>query len=576
MASVKDARNNTTQFTYDGFDRADRTTYADATYEQNSSYDANGNVLTYRTRSGSNIVMTYDVLNRLSTKAPASQPTVTNTYDLAGRLVQASKPVVAGDPSSGALQFFFDTAGRFYKEQYPDGKIVLHELDANGNITKTTWPDGYYVTRVYDQLNRLTDIKLNGSATSAVQFAYNQLSQRTQMTFSNGATVVYAPQLNEDVTSITHNFVGSSAVFTYGYNNVHEPNSVAVSDSAFMWHPPTAASVAYGTADNVNKYPTVGGTSYSYSTNKNLTGDGVWTYAYDTENHLLTAAKTGVSASFVYDPKHRQSQKTVGTVKNRYIYADWQRIADYDGVSGSLQTRYVYGTSLDEPLIAITAGGAVTFLHADKMGSIVAVSNSSGAVINKNQIGPFGEIGTFGGTTFGFTGQRYDADLDLHYYKRRYYSHKLGRFLQPDPWRLAGGDLNLYTYARNSSLRFTDPMGTNPLAALLGLFTGVGEAMGYTGVTATVYGAALTSAAVAMAALFIKQILGLYHDWFDYDALQGCESAIPGYKLVWSWGQNYAPGSWVPAEETDNPYAGRQVPSPEQQWYDGHWTLIKV
>lgn len=245
-------------------------------------------------------------------------------------------------------------------------------------------------------------------------------------------------------------------------------------------------------------------------------------------------------------------------------------------MSGSLQTRYVYGTSLDEPLIAITAGGAVTFLHADKMGSIVAVSNSSGAVINKNQIGPFGEIGTFGGTTFGFTGQRYDADLDLHYYKRRYYSHKLGRFLQPDPWRLAGGDLNLYTYARNSSLRFTDPMGTNPLAALLGLFTGVGEAMGYTGVTATVYGAALTSAAVAMAALFIKQILGLYHDWFDYDALQGCESAIPGYKLVWSWGQNYAPGSWVPAEETDNPYAGRQVPSPEQQWYDGHWTLIKV
>jgi len=35
---------------------------------------------------------------------------------------------------------------------------------------------------------------------------------------------------------------------------------------------------------------------------RNLTGDGTFTFTYDTENRLLTAAKTGMSASYAYDP----------------------------------------------------------------------------------------------------------------------------------------------------------------------------------------------------------------------------------------------------------------------------------
>ena len=406
---------------------------------------------------------TFDVLNRLSTKSPQGQPTVSASYDLAGRLIQLSKPVVVGDPSSGALQFDFDTAGRFYKETYPDSKVVEHELDANGNQVKTTYPDGYYVERVFDELNRLTDIKLNGSSTSAAAFSYNDLSQRTQIAFSNGTTVDYSPELNEDVSQIVHNFVGSSATFDYGYNNVHEVTSQQVSDAAFMWHPGGASSVSYSTADSVNQYPSVGGNSFSYNGNACLTGDGVWTWGYDTENHLISASKTGVTATLVYDPWHRQSQKEVNSVKTRFIYAGWQRIADYDGNSGALQNRYIYGVGLDEALIIVSAGGAVTFLHADKLGSIVATSDNNGAVTNKNKFGPFGELASLGGTTFGFTGQRYDADLGLYYFKRRYLAASLGRFLQPDPIGYESGDFNLYTYVKNTPLVLKDPMGLETL-----------------------------------------------------------------------------------------------------------------
>ena len=86
---------------------------------------------------------------------------------------------------------------------------------------------------------------------------------------------------------------------------------------------------------------------------------------------------------------HSQSQKTVGSVKSRYIYSGWQQIADYNEVSGALQNRYIYGTGLDEPLIQVTSAGVLTFLHADKMGSIVATSGNTGAMTNKNKFSPF-------------------------------------------------------------------------------------------------------------------------------------------------------------------------------------------
>jgi RHS repeat-associated protein len=48
--------------------------------------------------------------------------------------------------------------------------------------------------------------------------------------------------------------------------------------------------------------------------------------------------------------------------------------------------------------------------------------------------------------------------LALYYYKARFYSHALGRFLQTDPVGTAD-DLNLYAYVANNPINFTDPSG---------------------------------------------------------------------------------------------------------------------
>lgn len=65
-----------------------------------------------------------------------------------------------------------------------------------------------------------------------------------------------------------------------------------------------------------------------------------------------------------------------------------------------------------------------------------------------------------------FPGQREAALTDLHYNYHRDYDPALGRYLQPDPIGLAGGDTNLYAYVGGDPVNGIDPDGQ-----LIQLFT---------------------------------------------------------------------------------------------------------
>ncbi len=62
------------------------------------------------------------------------------------------------------------------------------------------------------------------------------------------------------------------------------------------------------------------------------------------------------------------------------------------------------------------------------------------------------------GNEYFFTARRYEAKSGLYYYRARFYSPVLGRFLQPDPIGYGDG-LNIYAYCKNNPVNFVDPTG---------------------------------------------------------------------------------------------------------------------
>jgi RHS repeat-associated protein len=204
--------------------------------------------------------------------------------------------------------------------------------------------------------------------------------------------------------------------------------------------------------------------------NGNLTtkveGGLTWTYVWDAENRLKWVCNTtpcteaASVASFKYDPLGRRVEKIAGGVTTTYTHDGEDILRE---ISGATTTKYVHGPGLiDEPLAQEDGGGALTYFHADGLGSVVKTTNSAAVVLMTRRYDAFGvlELGATNG--YSFTGREWDGETGLYYYRARYYDPKIGRFISEDPLpvTLRGTEeLNAYTYAANNPSNRRDPRG---------------------------------------------------------------------------------------------------------------------
>jgi len=146
--------------------------------------------------------------------------------------------------------------------------------------------------------------------------------------------------------------------------------------------------------------------------------------------------------------------------------------------TGTLQAQYVYGAGLDEPL-RMVRGGVTSYYHADGLGSVVGLSQSAGALVERYAYDVYGtpRITNAGGTVltqsaignrFLFTGREWDAAPELYHYRARYYEPWIGRFYQRDPIGLDSEDINLYAYVFNNPINGVDPFGLSFIPSLQG------------------------------------------------------------------------------------------------------------
>ena len=221
------------------------------------------------------------------------------------------------------------------------------------------------------------------------------------------------------------------------------------------------------TVNAMNEYTSIGGVTQQYDANGNLIFDGTTTYTYNPLDQLTGFSNAQGSSQFSYNALGEQISSTVNGVLTQFLNDPNDTgtpTAQYNG-AGQLLMHINEGQGIASQT---TAAGANYFYDSDITGSIVGLSDNTGAYVNQYAYLPFGQSLASSGSVanpFQFAGRDMvqTAAPNLFDMGVRQYSPSSGRFLSPDPLQIAGGNWNYYTYAYNQPLQLVDPSGLKAL-----------------------------------------------------------------------------------------------------------------
>lgn len=376
LASVEDADNNTTSYTYNSLGSLKQVTPSSGPVRQWTYYgsaDSNGahGLLKSETHPENGTVSyTYHAAGNLKTKTDASGQLTTLTYDGNNRLSFVDRPGtlydtdISYDASDNrtllengyvSSDFVNDAANRLTsRTDTINAKSFTtgYTYDSNDNVTRVTYPSQRKVDYGHDVENRITSVK-NGitSASYASSITYHASGALASFIGGNGLAQTFGYNNRYRLKSSD---VGTLLNLDVTYDNVG--NVTAVDDTRAGFYQGLSyddldrltdvtgfaaggfsydsignrlsktiagATTSYTYSPSNNRLTSASGAepdSFLYDANGNLTAQAQGSYTYTPDQLLATAIISGVTTSYNYDGDNARKHKVVSGINRYYIH----------------------------------------------------------------------------------------------------------------------------------------------------------------------------------------------------------------------------------------------------------------
>ncbi|MGF6094367.1 RHS repeat-associated core domain-containing protein [Pseudomonas sp. 18175] len=453
-------------------------------------YDLNGNLQekTEHGDDGSQLVTRYerDFAGRLVRKTLPDGKAIDYAYDRQGNLLSV-------EDGHWALSYEYDHQNRLTAEHQGWGTL-RYGYDACGHLQKLRLPDNNRVVFNHAKGGHLATVELNGEILTSHLFKSGQEHQRQQgqllshyhyddqqrlhaHALTHQDHYLYQRQYDYDKTgNLTRLLDTRKGEHLYQYDPLNRLTRADHSQDLqerFAHDPAGNLLMQDRPGPDIvagNRLMMQGDNHYDYDAFGNLIrerrGKGhqlVTEYRYDCQHRLIGVTKpNGQTASYRYDPFGRRISKTVGGETTEFFWQGDKLIAEHHK---DQHCSYLYEPDSFCPLVTLEGFGPKAtkpyYYQLDHLGTPQELTTPDGEIVWSAHYRAYGEISRLDvakiDNPLRFQGQYFDQESGLHYNRHRYYNPDIGRYLTPDPVKLAGG-INAYQYVPNPT-GGVDPLG---------------------------------------------------------------------------------------------------------------------
>lgn len=429
-----------------------------------------GQLLQKTLPDGKKINYSYNAQGLLSEVDDGDWP-INYEYDLSGKLT-------AEHQGWATLRYQYSPLGILSQCQLPDGNVVDYQHIRGGQLAQVNL-NGKKVTEHFYSLGQEVK-RQQGSLTSFYQ--YDDQGRLTSHRVNSLSETLYKRQYQYSPAGNLE-FIDDShkGKREYFYDPLDRLTHVRGDITEDLIHDPAGNLLTQeGRVRQVNidgnRLLMQGDRHFSYDDFGCLTEERrgqnqqlLTRYQYDAQHQLEKATlPDGTVAEYRYDAFGRRiskiiTDKTGHKTKTEFIWQGSKIIAES---SKRHYQSYLYEPGTFKPLALLKGKGTeakIYYYQLDHLGTPQELTDGYGEVCWSARYRAYGNLAVLDSVEIDnplrFQGQYHDWETGLHYNRYRYYNPHIGRYMSPDPIKLAGG-LNSYQYTKNPIVN-TDPLGLN-------------------------------------------------------------------------------------------------------------------